>query len=485
MNLYSFLEIDKRYCVYILEILSSKGNKFLSITQLMDILGISKFKVLNYLEEIREELVENHLGSEIIIYPTNEIDSVNLDGKDVKVVRLNFLESSIYFQLFKEVLSSEKGINTEEMMNKFYLTKKKYYEERKVFIGLIKENLKFKKNRLQGDEQEIRLFSLGVLYFFYNDIRFPFPEIEHIVRIFVDKLSMLFQIKMTRTMRTKLELYIAVCFIRIKSKSYMKDTLLEESAILRNQEALFVLSNWLKKEFPVEQSFIEIEAQNILQFLLVEEYIKRDQLILDFVQNSNQQELTETFLDILKEESLIDFSQFSPQEESDLFNELNRIHLKMGSFFIESTTFIEPEQVKFFEESYPVYTRVILSFFKKVPTINGLELDEKIRVNLFYNYMFVLINIIPRELISDKVYICVDFLQGTMYSDYISSSLKYFSNLNIEIEHNVSMNTDIYLSDFLSDKLNCYQVIWKSPPIGLDWQHLGDLIVKVKGEKYV
>lgn len=231
MDLYNFLETDKRYCLYILEILSSKGNHFLSVPRLMEILGVSKFKVTKYLEDVKSTVSRETVEGEILIFENGEVDSINLNKKDVKRIRLGYLESSLYFQLFKTVLGSEKGLDMETSMEQFYLTKKKYYEERKVFINIIKGELEFKKNRFQGEEQEIRLFSLGMFYFFYNDIRSPFVELENSVEVFVDKLATLFQIKMSRTKRTKLVIYISLCFIRMKSRYFMKGTFLEEQVL--------------------------------------------------------------------------------------------------------------------------------------------------------------------------------------------------------------------------------------------------------------
>lgn len=97
--------------------------------------------------------------------------------------------------------------------------------------------------------------------------------------------------------------------------------------------------------------------------------------------------------------------------------------------------------------------------------------------------MFAFINHIPTESLRDQVHICVDFSQGTLYTQYVISTLATFNNAHIVIEQKLSQDTDIYLSDIYSQTVNQPQIIWQNPPTPTDWSVLGDIIVKTKKEK--
>jgi hypothetical protein len=94
--------------------------------------------------------------------------------------------------------------------------------------------------------------------------------------------------------------------------------------------------------------------------------------------------------------------------------------------------------------------------------------------------MFALINAIPTAALVDKVYVCVDFSQGDLYTDYIVSTLQAFNNAHIVIEENISDHTNIYLSDFYSSFITQPQIIWQDPPTPTDWGQLADTIIACK-----
>lgn len=94
--------------------------------------------------------------------------------------------------------------------------------------------------------------------------------------------------------------------------------------------------------------------------------------------------------------------------------------------------------------------------------------------------MFALITEVPTEALPDKVYLCVDFSQGSVYTTYIENTLKSFNNVHIVIQHEIDDMIDIYLSDFKSEAVKPLQIIWENPPTPHDWQMLGDTIIAIR-----
>ncbi|WP_054666446.1 hypothetical protein [Lacticaseibacillus camelliae] len=137
----------------------------------------------------------------------------------------------------------------------------------------------------------------------------------------------------------------------------------------------------------------------------------------------------------------------------------------------------------FFANLYPGFDELILTFISQLAKRADPVLNRTMAVNLYFSYMFTLINYLPTEALRDKVYVCVDFAQGPIYTDYISRTLSSFDNAFIVVEHRLSKHTDVYLSDFSDPTLAIPQVTWANPPSPADWGELADLTVRVKQAK--
>ncbi|EKQ3613722.1 hypothetical protein P4507_002781, partial [Enterococcus faecalis] len=100
------------------------------------------------------------------------------------------------------------------------------------------------------------------------------------------------------------------------------------------------------------------------------------------------------------------------------------------------------------------------------------------------DYLFLLVTILPIELLEDVIYICVDFSHGNFYNEFIKRSISSFQNLNVKFERKLTTKTQIYISDFVLNKNVCPQIIWKNPPGPNDWKVFGDLVVSLKEGSY-
>ena len=66
----------------------------------------------------------------------------------------------------------------------------------------------------------------------------------------------------------------------------------------------------------------------------------------------------------------------------------------------------------------------------------------------------------------------------------IIKNIKTFEFLNIEIQENLDLKTDLLLTDSLmKNELTCDCIIWNTPPTTQDWGNLGEFLVKIKKKK--
>ena len=220
------------------------------------------------------------------------------------------------------------------------------------------------------------------------------------------------------------------------------------------------------------------ELNYLYTFLMVQNYLPVDATVFNPQIMPVAAKLTDQFMsNVVAHHILVDPQQLS---QLPLRDKIFNIHIQFTTFYIEPTTFVDASQVSFFQESYPLFDEIVSSFILGLKQQTLIQFSTKDATNLYFSYMFALINAIPNELLVDKVYICVDFSQGDLYTDYIISTLQAFNNAHIVIEENVSEHTDIYLSDFYSRFITQTQIIWQDPPTPTDWAQLADTIVATK-----
>lgn len=483
MNFNDFLEEDGRFKYYILELLANKGNSYLSVGKLMDILLLSKYKVSNYLSEIKADCHTLNMDVQLEIYESGEIICENILPREVRLLRLHYLKQSNLFKIFEAYLCAKSEVNNEYLMTKLYVGQTKFYQYRSELIKLLEERqIKIVKNQLQGKEENIRLFAFEVYYYFYNGIEWPLEENKSAVKEISVFVSQLFRLSLAPTKKSKLDLFLSVQVVRLKAQNFLNTELQtnfqEKYFDQWNRVALF-----FKRNFQLSEECLRKEVDFLFSFLGIQEYLDKEIAIKIETSDERIDAVTAGLMKAVEEsqhlQSVENLHSYLPELETAL----RRVNQKLFTFYIEPTTFISEEQITFFEESYPIFHEIIHRFLEGVNRKYGYDFSDEKKTNLYYDYMFVFLDQLPVDILPDKVYICIDFSQGYAYVRYIEKMLGYFSNLNIVIEKKVTSHTDIYISDFLDFSLMCEQIIWKNPPIALDWERLGNIIIKIKGEK--
>ena len=112
-------------------------------------------------------------------------------------------------------------------------------------------------------------------------------------------------------------------------------------------------------------------------------------------------------------------STLDENTEESLRHDLINVNLQLTSFYIEPSTFVRENSIKFFGKTYPSFDILIHRFLQSIQTEHEITLDAPKWVNLYYGYMFALINNIPARLLKERVYVAVDFSQGDLYTEYV------------------------------------------------------------------
>lgn len=477
-----FLDLNYRYQYYLLELVADRGDYYLTMTRAMKLLGLSKFKISQYVETVNADLTLISADSYLRINGDGIFESSHISESIVRRIRLNYLQQSNLFKMFEFSLLNPNQNETSDFCDALFIGKTKFYELRKEMAEVAAHfNLQFKKNQLIGPEMQIRQFIFEIYYSYFNGIEKPLTLFQETVDQMLEALHEQFHINLLPTTVTKLEIYLKVQSLRLRGKHGLTEAFLAPEFKIQQPQLWQPVMTMLTTNYQLLQMPLEVEAEGLLTFLFTESYLPLEIDYLTTALKNSVHQKTSQFVNKVESSLMNDAAHNAqyPQILANLAHDLDQIHTKHLTFYTEPTTFIDEQQLTYFAEANPLFHQIIQLFTTKQTT----DLDWRKQASLYYDYMFACIENIPLKILKDRVYICVDFSQGRLYNQYMKETVNYFNNLNIEVQTTIDERTDLYLSDFYSSTLTCEQLIWKNPPTILNWQQFGDLVVAIKKEK--
>lgn len=468
-----------------MEIIEIRKGQFLTIDKLCDILGLSKFKVTNYIEELNAELTGMNEEKFITIEVDGELNYGEITTEIIRHQKLAFLMDSKVFLLFDSLV--QRTTHIEKFAETNFISISKAYEVRKELKKIMKsKDLKIKNGILEGNEFDVRNLVFEVYYYFFNGIQYPFDRqvkkmSQHLIKILVAN----FHIRLTPTKKIKLELFLSIQYLRISQRKMIHIDYINEEKLVDPIFKMSALRENLFGEQLSKEKDIKAELSFLYFFLTTQDIIETEIIYLDDTLQEKITAITDAFIKVT--ENHLTFKQeISLSNQQDIYKqlakELNKVNKKMMAFQTMATTFISEDQVAFFKENYPAFHELITDMMGSSSFFTNFSNTEKTKI--YYDYMFLMIATIPLNSIEEPIYVCVDFSHGAHYSTFIASNIDSFKNLNIKIERSLSSRTNLYMSDFLIKNIPCEQIIWKNPPSAADWEIFADVVLKIKGDKY-
>ncbi|WP_424348621.1 helix-turn-helix domain-containing protein [Latilactobacillus sp. 5-91] len=468
MNINYLLTEDDRLKYYLLQYLELNKSSYISVDLVCEFSGLSKFKVKKYLAQLQLDLQALKIEAQIIVHETSEITTQQLTPLITKKVRLSYLERSEIYALLLNALNQ--SVSVEAFAKAHFFSKSYAYSLKKQLTKLLKQyGIEYRNNELHGDELVVREFIYTIYYDFYNDLGRPFSSqlLEEIKQL-KQQLLWRYQIDLSLVRTTKLDLFLGTLLQRLQQHHPLSATDFETEDY---QPTDFTLNGLLAKLYNPDQ--LQYEIDYILTFLYAEnmtEVFEGHRSLVKVQQiNQGSQRIVETIMTELGLPQAI---------QTVLTHQIATVNIRLALFYAEISSFTSVQQVKFFEESYPTTSEVILRNlpeFAKQATINA-----QLTNTLFYNYLFAVIESVPDDLLNPPIHICVDFSSGKAYTHYIEQQILGFKNLNIVLERNITQKTQLFVSDFAQGSLKTAQIIWKNPPNADDWADFGDIIVQFK-----
>ncbi|WP_056987048.1 hypothetical protein [Secundilactobacillus paracollinoides] len=360
-----------------------------------------------------------------------------------------------------------------------HLSRSTFYSGERALAKLLKkENFYEPTSLVEDPEFTIRLHLFQLYYTLFNDIDDPFPDLDDLVTKLLDCYHQCFDRTLAPTQEVKLSFFLKVWLKRLGNQGNLTEETIKTPVTDETATGFLTqIQDLLRDTYSVSQQ----ELDYVYYFLLSQDLVspKDDQELAATFPLAKR--LTDDFITSLQGGRII--VSRDKLNWTELRESLFSVHMQYTSFYIEPTTFTDPSKTTFFRDLYPAFDVIITRFITNLVQSHLVPVNGNSQVNLYFSYMFSLINSVPPEAVVDRVHIFVDFSQGCLYSSYVKKSLNAFDNANLVLESELSDDVDIYISDFHSKKVTAPQVVWQDPPTPNDWSNLADMILERKHSK--
>ncbi|MGV0169049.1 hypothetical protein ACRYI5_10720 [Furfurilactobacillus sp. WILCCON 0119] len=471
----NFLENPQIQCLQLLNIGLLNGNGLaIAKNNIQQSLGISYYKLSQTIVKLNDDL--SLISGNDTFYVSGDGDTVTffqISSKIEKKLRALYATTSDYFLMFEYLYLNERAETRQEFMSRTFMSISHFFTLRNKVIRITQDHFHMTEHSAEGLKRQV---VFNVFYYFFNGIRFPFINLET-VTLLIQKLQEVYQFQLRPTQLEQLRYFCAIQISRGNNSHSISYVPLH---ITTSVEAINITKNFYNEIISSEDD-LSNEAAFTHDFLHVTGMISFDFNILTPKVRKKIQQLTDIQITILREKLNFFDKNFN---FSNVTTSLNQINLHLEFPFFISSTFSDPDKVRFFKETYPQLHETVMILINQ--TIKRTFPSAKLQTitQLYYTVIFSIMLNLPLNAYSEAIYVTVDFSQGDLYTNYITQAIKQLGLSNLVVEQQLSSHTDLYLSDIFVNNMVPEQVTWENPPKPIDWQDLGDSLIAIQNKKY-
>ena len=212
------LIIDDRYKWYVAQLIEIKRNSYCSLTQISEILDFSPYKAETYFEELVDDLEKIGQPKLMELSKGGEVLNAELTHLLIKKLRVHYVEKSPAYQMFHLFMTKEISLDSQLDQEKINLSRSGAYKYQKNLKKLLSdENVQLKKNKLLGNEFQLRNFLFGIYYELFNGIKNPFEEATiKLARNILNYFIHFYETGLVKTKEIKLIFFLCIWLTRLK-----------------------------------------------------------------------------------------------------------------------------------------------------------------------------------------------------------------------------------------------------------------------------
>lgn len=443
-------------------------------------LSITEFLLNKVIEELNLDFQKYNLGTDFKLeVSSSEIKLFRSSSYPSSQLELNLIKDSLTFSLVIS-LFFEEFISINNYAENNFLSYSTVYNKLSD-IRCFFEKYDFtitKKNKIKGNETNIRLFFSYIFSEIYTQSLYIYP-----VNINEEADQLLADLEKYRdkpfkeSEKIKLSHFFNVMLVRQSQKKFVaKETFYINKSFMEGHPTVnFLLTAQKKIDISIPREKCLNEVDDLLGYLVAKEFIKVEGY-LDNVINPNFKVYSYNFINEVKETfpKLVFFM-------NNNINQIDLLHFNVLNFILPFEKELGDLNIIKMTDGFSNYTEFCKNYINKYQ--NNSEF-WKFRRYLFHKYLLFLINGEAAKLNDNPIYLYVDFLYGKNYSNLIINVIKKISGYQIIFQDCINLKTDLILSDtYFENYSDVYQKIWKNFPCAKDWQDLIRRLEKIGNQK--
>lgn len=464
------LEEEYRYKLLIYQIFLAYENNLVEEGILTEILEISLFKLSQYMRELEEELANLDIQSMIKFCGAHTYKGESLSAIDYQKLRSFYFEQSLEANILIQVGILQNYTLLEYAQVKFISKGTIYSVVKRLNKYLTNWKISLKNNQLRGSEVAIRFFCFQLLFYFYGSSRSPVLKKRELnVATIINDIQLYFAQNFTANQLSQLRLFLSIQYTRIGQSHFI-----EESGFnIVDKNLLSRISRWYEENgISIEKEEFKVEVDYLLSFLVLNGFIKNEQRI-----RIKETKIFKIFMQVVSKQ----LPHLEERLSEEAVKEIKTICFKWKYFSFSFASFVSNDQIQYFQQSFPKIHRLIYTFVEYVNKERETKLNEFEYAHFYYDFLFCILQFEKLREIERSIHIFIDFSGGSSYNNFIKLNILAFSYLNIVIDSKLTRETDIYISDFFNEKVDCEQIIWKNPPLDYDWKIFADKVMGLRG----
>ncbi|MGM0123728.1 hypothetical protein IGI37_001102 [Enterococcus sp. AZ194] len=464
------LEEQDKYVLLLAKLLEQHNNELLTDAHICETLGISRFRMEHYLEELGHVLSEK----EVSFNKKGEALYRKLTMGDIECLKNVLVTRSKKFKLLHYIIEGNSSIR--KFARDEFLSLSQAYRKRRELntffeeeFGLVIDGMKIR----GGSELHIRNTLLTIYFFYCSGFPSPFSKKIRTYAMNIEGFLLTnLALRLTRTSREKLELFLCLHYSRVHTDNVLNS---EESGYIQSI-ALIETSYFEELNHYVAKEVSDTKELYFLDTFLFFNIFKTGMpLQLGEISTQLMDQFATIFTKYIKNKTL-----FSDEIKQ-------KLALLISNWFIftsEATSFIDEFQINYFSEMYPAFHAIAFDFVDTTCRhLQNRQVSNTQLVKYYYDLIFMLIETVPITEIEQPIKVCIDFSHGESYNSFIEKNILFYKDLNIEVQRYNDMNTDLYLTDNFQSTLRAKQIVWRDPPTPNDWSYFADVVLELKRDK--
>lgn len=485
MSYWSLLEQDDQATLALVWLLESAPGNAMLVTDVMTQLSLSRYKLNKSVEESQK--IFNEMPELIdwqIELKHGLVGLQNATFAGFRILQLHLLKRNMTYKiLFFEYFVRRHG-DRRHFFDNAHISQARYYALRSQIQTEFHTQDAFQ--NLVGvsvhPEFAKRADLTSFCYYYFSGIESPFPELEEVSSHFLNFLAMTLKLSLTPSQRLKLKLFFQVQVQRIHG---FHDLNTRSSVQLENNQTTGFIVNFYNHYVPnIENTDVSSEVTYLYLFLLSQKMIDDVPLKLEAKLTKRLNLAVQESQKYLNQTPIINHQRLSMADADHVIDQLLTIGNWLA-FFNMTTT---PEQYELnidrLAQSFPGIVNLARELCEIAQRTSQLKLPADSVPKIVYNFVVLLIDLLPTDVIEDQVTVCIDFGQSNVPVNYIEDLLQLHILGGVHVTHSLTAATDIYLSDTVVNDLNqAIQITWPNPLQTNDWSALNDVVNQLKQQK--